>query len=381
MLKPILSADSHVTEPPDAYPSRIDRRFKDRSPRMAHDARRGDVYLIDGINRPISVTLLSAAGVDPAELPAIEARNRGWLQPGGWDPEERIAAQERDGIAAEILYPSVGMLLCKHLDFDYRKACMDAYNLWLAEFCATHPERLIGVGQVSLRTVDDSIAEARRIKELGLRGIMLPGWPAEEDYDSKLYDPFWDACVDLDLPLTFHHLAGRRDPNEPTDSPYADGNRGVNTRLNGWMNLVRGNQDLLAMFVLGGVFERHPRLKLICAEADAGWAPHFTYRMDYAYKHHRHHIRTESLSKLPSEYFHQNIYLTFQDDLMAFKLRQFSNLRRLMWANDFPHFDSTWPRSRQILEEHTAGMSEEEKNLVLHDNLVECYGLEREVAQ
>jgi uncharacterized protein len=375
MLKPVLSADSHVTEPPDAYVSRIDRRFKDRAPHMQHDSRRGDVYVIDGIDRPISVTLLSAAGIDPVAIANLERVNRGWLQRGGWDPAVRLADQDRDGIGAEILYPSVGMLLCKHLDYDYRKACMDAYNLWLAEFCATQPERLLGVGQVSLRTVDDSIAEARKIKELGLRGVMLPGWPSEEDYDSKLYDPFWDACIDLRLPVTFHHLAGRRNPNEATDSPYSDGNRGVNTKLNGWMNLVRGNQDLLAMFVFGGVFERHPTLKLICAEADAGWVPHFMYRMDYAYDHHRHHIKTEPLSKTPSEYFRHNVYLTFQDDLMAFRLRHLCNVRRLMWANDFPHFDSTWPRSREVIKEHTAELDEEERNLVLHDNLVECYDL------
>jgi predicted TIM-barrel fold metal-dependent hydrolase len=375
MAKPVFSADSHVTEPPDAYAGRIDRRFRERAPHIVHDQQRGDLYVIDGIKRPISVTLLSAAGIDPADIARLEATNRGWLQRGGWDPQARIADQERDGIAAEILYPSVGMMLCKHLDMDYRKACMDAYNLWLAEFCAANPTRLLGVGQVSMRTVDDSIAEARRIKELGLRGVMLPGWPSLEDYDSRIYDPFWDACTDLNLPVTFHHLAGRRDPNDMPDSPYADGNRGVNTRLNGWMNLVRGNQDLLAMFVLGGVFERHPRLKLICAEADAGWVPHFTYRMDYAYRHHRHHIRTEPLSKSPSEYFFENVYLTFQDDLMAFRLRHFCNVRRLMWANDFPHFDSTWPRSREVIREHTAELTENERDLVLHDNLAECYSL------
>lgn len=77
----------------------------------------------------------------------------------------------------------------------------------------------------------------------------------------------------------------------------------------------------------------------------------------------------------PSEYFRRNVYLTFQDDLMAFKLRDLCNVRRLMWANDFPHFDSTWPRSREVIREHTADMSEEERNFVLHDNLVECYGL------
>jgi uncharacterized protein len=61
---------------------------------------------------------------------------------------------------------------------------------------------------------------------------------------------------------------------------------------------------------------------------------------------------------------------------MAFKLRHLSNVRRLMWANDFPHFDSTWPRSREVIQEHTAELGEEERNLVLHDNLVECYALE-----
>src|SRR5262249_29236085 len=106
MLKPVLSADSHVTEPPDAYVSRIDRRFKDRAPHMQHDSQRGDIYVIDGINRPISVTLLSAAGVDPVAIANLERINRGWLQRGGWDPAVRLADQDRDGIGAEILYPS-----------------------------------------------------------------------------------------------------------------------------------------------------------------------------------------------------------------------------------------------------------------------------------
>ncbi|MGH7907204.1 MAG: amidohydrolase family protein [Candidatus Binataceae bacterium] len=373
MATPVFSADSHVLEPPHTYIDRIDRRFKDRAPRMIYDENHGDTFVIDGIYRPVMMALLSAAGKTPSEI-SHKARFDE-LQRGGWDPAVRIADQESDGIAAEILYPSAGMLICKHLDFDYRKACLDAYNLWLAEFCSFNPDRLLGIGMVSMRSVDDSIAELRQIKKLRLRGVMLPGWPAIEDYDSKTYDPFWDACVDLQLPVTFHHLSGTRDPNERTDTVYGNANRGINSKLNGWMNLLRGNQDLLSMFVFGGVFERHPELKLVCAEADAGWAPHFMYRMDYAYDHHRHHIRTEPLSRPPSEYFRKNIYVTFQDDLIAFKTRGLMNIRRLMWANDFPHFDSTWPRSREVIEAQTAGMTEDERNFVLHDNLAECYGL------
>ncbi|MBF6568142.1 MAG: amidohydrolase family protein [Candidatus Binataceae bacterium] len=373
MLKPILSADSHVLEPPNTYSDRMDRRFKDRAPRMVHDDKMGDTFVIDGINRLVPMAVLSGAGIPPDQI-RHNARFED-LQRGGWDPEVRMRDQDRDGVAAEIMYPSVGMVICKHLDLDYRKACLDAYNLWLAEYCSAYPDRLLGVGMTSMRSMDDAIAEVRHIKRLGLRGVMLPGWPGDEDYDSRIYDPIWAECVDLGLPVTFHHLAGARDPNAVTGSMYGIANRGVNSQLNGWMNLIRGNQDLLAMFVFGGVFERHPKLKLICAEADAGWVPHFLYRMDYAYDHHRHHLKTEPLSKPPSEHFRDNVYVTFQDDQIAFKTRHLMNLRHLMFANDFPHFDSTWPRSREVIEEHTAGMTDEEKNLVLHDNLVECYGL------
>ena len=88
------------------------------------------------------------------------------------------------------------------------------------------------------------------------------------------------------------------------------------------------------------MFERHPKLKVVCVEADAGWVPHFMYRMDHAYKRHRYWLKGSELSKLPSEYFAENIYLTFQDDWVAFKMTGMCNPRRLMWANDFPHSDS-----------------------------------------
>ena len=104
------------------------------------------------------------------------------------------------------------------------------------------------------------------------------------------------------------------------------------------------------------MFERHPNLKLVCVEADAGWAPHYMYRMDHAYKRHRYWLKGEAMEKLPSEYFLENVYMTFQDDWTAFKYRDGMNLERLMWGNDFPHSDATWPHSPELLAEHTADM-------------------------
>ena len=117
--------------------------------------------------------------------------------------------------------------------------------------------------------------------------------------------------------------------------------------MNGFLSIIRGCQDIMGTLVLGGVFERHPDLKVVCVEADAGWVPHYMYRMDHAYKRHRYWLPAgQELSKLPSEYFRENIYTTFQDDWVAFQTADLMNWRRLLWANDFPHSDSTWPESQ-----------------------------------
>jgi predicted TIM-barrel fold metal-dependent hydrolase len=98
--------------------------------------------------------------------------------------------------------------------------------------------------------------------------------------------------------------------------------------------------------------------------------------MDYHYRVHRHWMKFETMARPPSEYFKENIYLTFQDDWIAFRYRADLNLRRLMWANDFPHTDSTWPNSQALLARHTADLGEQERDWILHDNVATLYGLE-----
>jgi predicted TIM-barrel fold metal-dependent hydrolase len=148
------------------------------------------------------------------------------------------------------------------------------------------------------------------------------------------------------------------------------------SKINSFMSIVRGNQDLMSMFVLDGIFMRHPRLKIVSVEADGGWIPHFMYRMDHAYQRHRHWMRGQELEKQPSAYFREHIYFTFQDDYTAFLFKDHMNIERMMWANDYPHSDSTWPWSQHVLTEQLAHMTEDEKNLVLHDNVAHLYKLD-----
>ena len=364
--KPIISADSHIMEPPNTYLAHIDKKYKDTAPKVVWDENRGDTYVIEGMKDTIPMGLVAAAGKKAEELAGLSVRAKfEELHRGGWDPEARMADQDRDGIAAEVIYPSVGMILCNHPDPDYKKACFDAYNLWIAEFCAPHTDRLIGLGQTAMRSPEEGIKDLDRIKAQGLRGVMMPGFPVKEDYDSPIYDDFWQAAIEKKMTLSFHILT--------SNEGIARAPRGP--RINSFMSIIRGNQDIIGTFIFSGVFERNPNLKIVCVEADAGWAPHFMYRMDHAFERHRYWMTTGKLTKMPSEYFRENVYMTFQDDWVAFKMKEMCNPRRLMWANDFPHSDSTWPNSQELLRKHTTGLTNEEKGWLLHDNVAELYGL------
>jgi len=361
---PIISADSHVTEPPDTYTANIDPAFRDRAPRLQHLDGAGDVFVIDGMKVPVPLGVVAAAG-KPAEEIRILGTRFEELHRGGWDPVARLDDQVRDGVAAEIIYPTVGMVLCNHRDADYKQACFDAYNRWLTQFCAHAPQRLLGIGQTAMRSPQQGVRNLEAIKALGLRGVMMPGNPVGEDYDSPVYDEFWQAAIELGLPLSFHILTTRE--TAPVRGP----------KMNGFLAVIRGCQDIMGTLVLGGVFERHPKLRVVCVEADAGWVPHYMYRMDHAWKRHRNWLpAAQNLKKLPSEYFAASIYTTFQDDWVAFRSVDMLNWHRLMWANDFPHSDSTWPWSQAMLAEHAGHLTGEQRHAILCGNVADLYGID-----
>jgi predicted TIM-barrel fold metal-dependent hydrolase len=349
-----ISADSHVTEPEAAYVA-IDRRFRERAPKLVHIPGQGATMVIDPGGPGEAYCPFGRIAL--AGRTAIE-RDDGWswheLHPGGYAPVARLEEQAADGFAAEVIFPSVGMMLCAHPDLDYKRACFNAYNPWIAEWCATAPDRLLGMGQTAVRTPEEGIADIEAIRTLGLRGVMLPGFPGREDWNDEMYDPLWDAIVDLQLPVAFHILTS------------GEGRRWRGPGMNGFLGVFHANQDLLGTLIFGGVFDRHPGLRVVCVEADAGWAPHFMFRMDTLYeRHHRWVGKTAvaagagmkahaDLERPPSDYFRENVYLTFQDDEVALRTLDLLNADRLLWANDHPHSDATWPNSERIHERFAA---------------------------
>ena len=183
---------------------------------------------------------------------------------------------------------------------------------------------------------------------------------------AAIYDPVWATAVELGLPLSFHILTTK-------SGSLAQNPRGP--RINGFLSIIRGNQDIIGTLIFGGVFDRHPELKVVCVEADAGWAPHYMYRMDHAYERHRYWMKAPPLERMPSEYFREHIYMTFQDDWVAFKTARPGQRAPADVGKRLPAFGLHLAQLAGLLAEHTADMTEDERNWICHDNVAELYGL------
>jgi len=366
-MRPI-SADSHVAEPPEAFIDNIDPKYRDAAPHIVHDEKKGDIYVIPGLPEIVPLGLIACAGIDPKDRKPNGVFSD--LHRGGWNVKDRLEAMEVDGIVAEVLYPTVGMLVCNHPDFDYKHAVFEAYNRWLAGFVAGAPDKLFGVGQTAARSPEDMVSDLHRIKEAGFVSAMLPGIPNIEDYDSPIYDQVWATAVELELPISFHILTSS---NKNPAAIMANVHRGP--KINRAHIAYQPSQDLIGLFIFTGIFDRFPDLKMVSVEADAGWVPHLAYRMDHKYNIQRHYMGATTLKYQPSDYFFENVYLTFQDDYVAFRAHDLMNSKRLLWATDFPHADSTYPVSMETLAENTGLVPQDVIEDIVHNNVKELYKL------
>ena len=206
----IISADGHVCEPANCYVDHIDPAYRDIAPRIVRQDDGTDAFVIHGMKKPIKLGFIDGAGFGPQERAerAADADHRRRPR-GGVRRPERIPFMDRDGLAAELIYASVGMGICMHRDAEYKDACMWAYNRWLAEMCADAPERIFGMAQTAVLDVDSAIADFQRAKDMGMVGMMMPGDPVYEDYDHPDYDALWECAADLQLPVAFHILTSR----------------------------------------------------------------------------------------------------------------------------------------------------------------------------
>lgn len=306
---------------------------------------------------------------------------------GGWDAATRDTELDNDGVAAEVVFPGpdaatgtmgapfgAGFIPVATRDDDHLLAGARAYNRWAAELCQASPGRRAGLIVAPIAgDPDGAIAEIRRAYDEGLTGgiIIPPRWGDNESYTSYRYDPVWATCEELSLPVHCH--SGPAPQEEYGEVP-------------GWMS-VYGYETIfytarpLWFMLLTGVFERFPTLKMAVTEAGCYWVPDLLWRADMmAMREHgmRKMVGTRGiLTMLPSEYFDRNIKIGASNTRRRELGRRYEiGVDNIMWGNDFPHPEGTWPYTREFLKSRFWDIPVDETARILGLNHVDFYGFD-----
>ena len=360
----MISADCHVNEPPNLWVERIDEKYRHRLPRIEVDADGVKWSIVEGYH-PVKIRDLKMEGEDQERAKV-----------GKSDPAERLRDQARDGVDAEVIFPNRGLQMWATPDPLFAQAMCRVYNDWTWEVFGEHYDRMRPLACIATGDIPGALAEIERSARLGFRGLSLPCKPmwgpgSSEDLNYNLpeFDPLWACIQDLDLPFTFHVSTGK-------DPRAARGNGGA--VINYVIHSLAPTAEPIVNLCSSGVLDRFPELRFASIEAGIGWIPWMLRAMDEAYEHH-HFWAFPKLKMLPSDYYRQHCFASFQEDPPGIDLLREYNLGdNFMWANDYPHHEGSWPHSEQAIERTMNRLSDEERAKVLGLNAARFFDFDVE---
>jgi len=383
----LISADSHVNEPPEAW-ARVQKQYGERAPRVVKDPRgvpKGTWLLIDGLP-PVGLSHYSKGLVVGKNHGISEVEQEKHLEtirfnenfryedyPGGWEPAARLRDQDIDGVAAEILFSSAVRQLYSVADEPFQRAIFRSYNAWLQEFCSHNPERLIGLAILSILDIEHAVADIGEYSKAGFRGVQIPTRIKDSGYYEAKYEPIWAALEETGMIVNVHTSA-----TQGVARKHYEGPRDVDPKKQslGLANKQAPAQQFLGNLILSGVFDRHPRLKVVCAEFDVGWVANLVQQVDYWFGRASTYDAEKNINKQPpSAYFKSNAFFTYQDDRAGVLTTPVFGADNFLWASDYPHGVTTWPNSQATVERNCAGIDPAVKRKLNRDNVAKLYGL------
>jgi predicted TIM-barrel fold metal-dependent hydrolase len=283
------------------------------------------------------------------------------------DVELRLRDQDMDGLSGEVMYGILAVDGSLKDDPDVLGFVYTVYQDWVADFVRQAPTRFAAIVPLP-GNPDEAIAHARRAAKLGIKGVEVKPRIAVKPFWDDIWEPLWDVIEETGLVLNFHSDISLIQPKGSPEDREAK--RMVNQALIGSIGKM-ANAEYLGTIVLSGVLERHPGITLVMGETDISWIPHYIDRMDYMVTEREYHT---GLPLLPSEYWFRQCKATFQNEKLAATVIPMLGVDNVMWANDYPHPDGTWPASQQVFKEYLSGMRETDRHKVLFANVASLYG-------
>jgi predicted TIM-barrel fold metal-dependent hydrolase len=350
----IVDADQHVNPPPTFWQDYLPAHLRDLAPKLeaGDDA---DYVVFEGKRKKFNL-IAAQAGREAKDF-KMEGRLSD-ARVGGWMPEARLVDMDKDGIDVAVLFGG-GPLGTGNDELFI--ASFSAYNRWLTDFCSYAPDRLTGVAYVPMRDVDETIKLMREAAEMGYAAVNIPAFPQAQEkmnpglagagqvlaltgdpngprrYDQPEFDPIWAAAIDLDLTLTVH-LGGRSPRYMEMDKFLPD------------LPMAKlAMAEPIVILIFGAVFQRFPKLRFATMESGVGWFAWLCNYMDATW-HNQRYWTNSPLTKEPSFFMEQNVYGSFIDEVSGLRNFDMVGCRNIMWTSDYPHSETTFPRSQEVIE-------------------------------
>ena len=349
----VFSCDAHIAEPADLFADKMPAEMQDH---VIH-AEIGDGIRVTKIGSQVIFKMQTnfathRTGVDDDAF-AAQAADRSCTdggenfvsdcavdttRRGARDLQLRLADMDRDGVDAELVFPSLGLMLPRISDPEAQRVACEIYNDWAWDYCGPVRDRLIPAAMIPSVNLDDALAECKRTAALGYAAFCL--WEGLNNYNLPVWDPIFAFSAELGIPIVFHTGVG-------TINIRAMSNPGG--ALFNYTRQMNDAVDIITQLVAGGVLDRNPNAHILFAEHSAGWLWGLAERMDEVYQGHAPSI-TPKLSRLPSQIIRDQVHCALQNDTGAVATRRGVGVDALLFATDYPHSEGTFPFSKDVVD-------------------------------
>ena len=362
----IISADSHVIEPYEIYTGGLHNKFGDQSPRMLEEygGKKG-VFFFTGDQ------VMRIRKVDE------EQRDKGVDPAVSFDPAKRLAFMDEAGVQAEVIYATLVSMVMHSANLPQNRpmvrAAVRIFNDWVAEYCSQDPNRLLGVAAVSTDDPQWAADEVLRIRKKGLRGIVINTLPPEgcPDYRHPDYDVLWATAEETDTPITLHIVTGR-----VRDFAHVH-TKADNEAAPGWLfDLFSEVKTPLANdFIFGQIFDRFPKLKIVCSEFEVNWVPSFMWYLDMLEGAFAPRVELPTLERKASDYMRDRVWHGIVDDPFGDHAIPHVGASQVCWGSDFPHVRSIGTNAQAFVADLFKNFSREDQEMIVGGNTAGIYGL------
>jgi predicted TIM-barrel fold metal-dependent hydrolase len=352
----VFSADNHISLSEDIFFERAPEGVRERVPRVMN-VDGGWVVGLEGKSVLVKEFIDVLQQYDP--VPGSHAG----------DIDARLAALESEGVHSELAFPNSILALFGWPDREVRETCFRIYNEYIADVQERSGSRIYGVGLINWWDADGARRTLTELKSLGLKTFLMPLVPGKDedkrpiDYCAASMDGVWDAIEESGIPVS-HHI-GENPPQTPIE---------FNALQVGMFQAVAPFRDTFGKYVLGGILDRHPGLKIGYFEGGINWVPSAIQDAQHISASFRHMQDTE-IKLDPQEYWDKHFHASFMLDPLGLSMLDRIGADKVMWSTDFPHNESTYGYSNESLASVVEAVGAEQAVAIVRDNAKRFLGI------